>query len=141
MQQVKALEEYQRVNAHAALAETNPYKLINMLMCCALDRMASAKGYIVRKDIEKRNHMINKAVDIIGCLQESLNHKYDPEMTANLYRLYEYMIHRLFEANVEGDVEAIEEVMRLLNELYDAWQQLEDRLEGVNFAELAANVT
>ncbi len=123
----QAMNQYRQVNAQAAV-DSSPYKIITLLMQGALDRMTSAKGCMERSDIEGRNHFINKAVDIIDCLKESLVHKHDEEMTANLENLYDYMSRRLFEANAENNPVKVDEVAGLLGTIFDGWKELEGKL-------------
>jgi flagellar protein FliS len=131
-----ALRQYQQVNAQAVV-DASPYKVITLLMQGALDRMASAKACISQKDIEGRNRYIGKAVDIIDCLKESLNHKHDAEMTRNLDSLYDYMSRQLFVANASNDPAVIDEVAQLLGTIFDGWKMLEKSMSdaGVSHAD------
>lgn len=131
-----ALRQYQQVNAQGVV-DASPYKIISLLMQGALDRMASAKVCIRQNDIEGRNRFIGKAVDIIDCLKESLNHKHDPEMTRNLDNLYDYMSRQLFVANAGNDCAAIDEVAQLLGTIFDGWKMLEQSMStaGVSMAD------
>jgi flagellar protein FliS len=45
------------------------------------------------------------------------------EIARNLYRLYDYMLRRLVEANIKSDRARVEEVLKYLEELRDAWSQ------------------
>lgn len=130
----QAMNQYRQVNAQAAV-DSSPYKIITLLMQGALDRMTSAKGCIQHNDIEGRNRFINKAVDIIDCLKESLVHKHDEDMTANLENLYDYMSRRLFEANAENNEVMIDEVYGLLNTIFDGWKELEGKLPDSGVSE------
>ncbi|BFM16581.1 flagellar export chaperone FliS [Maricurvus nonylphenolicus] len=130
----QAMNQYRQVNAQAAV-DSSPYKIITLLMQGALDRMTSAKGCIQHNNIEGRNQFINKAVDIIDCLKESLVHKHDEEMTANLENLYDYMSRRLFEANAENNAVMIDEVYGLLNTIFDGWKELEGKLPDSGVSE------
>lgn len=125
MQRNNALHQYQQVNVQTGVNGASPHKLVSLLMSGALERMAKAKGYLERNDVENRNRYIGKTVDIIEALRDSLDHKHNPQMTANLERLYEYMTYRLFQANAHNDAKAIDEVSELLGGIYDAWKQLE----------------
>ena len=46
------------------------------------------------------------------------------ELALNLQSLYLYSYRRLVQANIHIDVEAIEEVVGLMNNLLDAWEQV-----------------
>ncbi|HOL51470.1 MAG TPA: flagellar protein FliS [Bacillota bacterium] len=43
------------------------------------------------------------------------------EVAGNLFSIYEYMQHRLIEANIRQSVECIDEVLKMLGELRQTW--------------------
>jgi flagellar protein FliS len=45
------------------------------------------------------------------------------EIAHNLYRLYDYILRRMVEANIKNDKSRIEEVLGYLVDLRDAWSQ------------------
>lgn len=122
----RAMNQYNYANA-AGVLNASPQQIISMLMQGALDRMNSAKGCIANSDIAGRNHLLGKAIDIIDCLKNALEHKHDEEMTANLDSLYDYMTQRLFQANLKNSADIIDEVHGLLSTIYDGWKQLEEQ--------------
>lgn len=119
-----AAAQYQRNNSYSAMDAT-PHKLISLLMSGALDRLAKAKGHAERDEYEQRSRHIGKATDMIDCLRESLDHKYNPDMTQDLEQLYDYMTFRLFSANAENSPAMIDEIYSLLHGIYTAWQEIE----------------
>lgn len=121
----RAAKQYQTVGNQTGVMDADPHRLIQLLIDGALDRMAAARGHIERNEIEQRNKMLNAAIKIISGLQESLNMDAG-EVAANLERLYDYMTRRLFEANVKNDAEIVDEVIRLLTEIKDAWDGIRD---------------
>ncbi len=114
-------KQYQEVNVQTSLVDADPHRLIQMLMQGAIDRMIQAKGRIAYKDPEGRNTCINKAVGIIDGLMGSLDKEKGGEIAANLDRLYDYMIRRLFEANVHNDAEMVDEVIQLMSTVKEGW--------------------
>ncbi len=48
----------------------------------------------------------------------------DLEVSKNMFALYEYMNHRLIEANIQNDVAIIEEVEGLVTEFRDTWKEV-----------------
>jgi len=64
---------------------------------------------------------IYKMQDAISELLGALNMDVG-EISTNLYRLYEYMLHRLTEAVVEVKKENVEEVVKMMTDLRAAWK-------------------
>lgn len=119
----KAINQYQHNNA-AAVVDASPHKVITLLMQGALDRMAQAKGFIQNQQLEGRNNAINKTADIIDYLRHSLSHDHNSELSANLDSLYDYMLRRLFEANLNNSCEPVDEVAQLLGSVYSSWVKI-----------------
>ncbi|MCX7679926.1 MAG: flagellar export chaperone FliS [Spirochaetes bacterium] len=84
----------------------------------ARDHMASPKTY----DVANTN--IIKAQDIITELLLSLNLDEKNEIAHNLFSLYMYFKKRLLEANIKKDPAIIDEVVRYLKELREAWSKI-----------------
>jgi flagellar protein FliS len=83
----------------------------------ALDNM-SPKSYDVV------NNNIIKAQDIITELLLSLNMDEGGEISQNLFNLYMYFKRQLLEANMKKDPEILKQVLKLLKELREAWDQI-----------------
>ncbi|MCG7984204.1 MAG: flagellar protein FliS, partial [Candidatus Thiodiazotropha lotti] len=54
------------------------------------------------------------------------------EIANNLDMLYDYMIRRLFTANVEQDVDALDEVISLLKEIKAAWDAMPEVIQNAS---------
>ncbi len=119
-----ALAQYKRINTESALEGASPHRLIQMLLNGALDRLAQARGAMQREDVAQKGLLLGKAVSILGGLQASLDKSVDPEMTANLDSLYDYMQRRLLEANLRNDVTLVDEVTDLLQTIKAAWDEI-----------------
>ena len=75
-----------------------------------------------RKCIEERTKHLCKVQDAVTELMGSLKMEMG-SIAHNLYRLYDYMIRRLIEANLKSDKTIVQEILRHLEELRDAWSQ------------------
>jgi flagellar protein FliS len=126
MNPMKALRQYQKVNSHAQVSEASPHRLIQMLLEGGLDRLAQAKGAMSRGDIAQKCVLITKAIDIITGLRQGLDEDKaeDPAAIQQLDSLYEYMNTRLAQANASNDVDAIDEVARLLITVKSGWDAI-----------------
>ena len=126
MNPMRALRQYQKVNSHAQVSEASPHRLIQMLLEGGLDRLAQAKGAMSRGDIAQKCVLITKAIDIITGLRQGLDEEKaeDPAAIQQLDSLYEYMNTRLAQANASNDVDAIDEVARLLITVKSGWDAI-----------------
>jgi len=123
-----AMKQYQQVGVQAQVTEASPHRLIQMLMQGGLDRIYQAKGAIEFGRIAEKGELIGKGIAIIGGLREALNHEVTGELSANLDRLYAYMIRRLTDANRNNDAAALAEVASLLLEVKTGWDGIVQRV-------------
>lgn len=119
-----ALAQYKRINTESALEGASPHQLIQMLLNGALERLTQAKGALARQDVAQKGLLMGKAISIVGGLRASLDENAEPQMTANLSSLYEYMQRRLLEANLHNDVALIDEVIDLLTTVKEGWDAI-----------------
>ena len=98
-------------------------KLVVMLYAGAIKFLNIAKESIQQRKLDIANNNIIKAQDIISELMSSLNFEAG-ELAQNLYSLYIYMNRRLLEANIEKNPQIINEVIKLLETLKGAWDEL-----------------
>ncbi|MCO7556289.1 flagellar export chaperone FliS [Metapseudomonas otitidis] len=124
MNAMMAMQQYQRVNVQAQVAEASPHRLIQMLMEGGLERMAQAQGAMMRDQAPLKGELISKSIAIIGGLREALDPTQGGEIAMNLDRLYEYMIARLIEANKANDPALVNEVAGLLREVKSGWDAI-----------------
>lgn len=81
-----------------------------------------AMGAIEKKDYEKANINIQKARKIIVELQTTLDHKYP--VAEDFDCIYDYIFHKLVQANIKKDPEILEEALVELRDLRDAWKEI-----------------
>ncbi len=121
-----AVQNYSKVANESGVLNATPYRIIQMLMAGALDRISAAKGLIARGDITAKGKQISDVISIINGLRRSLDHKAGGEIAANLDALYDYMVRQLMHAGVNNDVEVLDEVARLLNTIKNGWDNIPD---------------
>ncbi|MCB2184821.1 MAG: flagellar export chaperone FliS [Deltaproteobacteria bacterium] len=98
-------------------------RLIVLLYEGAISFLNKAKAAVDEKDIPTASGLINRALDIIDELNASLNMDQGGDIAANLRRLYLFMVDQLVKAKIKGEKEPIDEVIRMLTTLNDAWRQ------------------
>ncbi|HCS26632.1 MAG TPA: flagellar export chaperone FliS [Spongiibacteraceae bacterium] len=120
-----AMRAYNSVNTQSRVAEATPHRLISLLLDGALEKIALAKGHILRNEITPKVTAISRAISIIDGLRLSLDHTIKNELIGNLDELYSYMARRLLQANLKSDGEALDEVSYLLKEIREAWNAID----------------
>ena len=128
-----ALRQYQQIGTANMIDESSPHRLIQLMMAHVLAKISFARGHVERQETAKKGETIGDAISVISGLQVSLNHKADAKMSANFDALYSYMMRRLLEANLNDDVQILDEVSGLMRELKEAWDAIADDPEVVDF--------
>jgi len=125
MNAIAAIKAYNRVGVESGVTAADPHKLIAMLYQGALLAIANAKNGILRGDIPAKGKAISHAILIIDDgLNASLDKEVGGGLALNLSALYDYMSKRLLTANMNNDMEALDEVARLLTDLKGAWEEI-----------------
>jgi len=118
---MNALHQYQAVNAQTSVVDVDKHRLIALLFEGALERINMAKARINASDFEGKNKLINKTIEIVNGLRSFLDVDKGQELAENLFNLYEYCEHRLVEANIKNDMEALDEVAGHIRKVQEAW--------------------
>ncbi|RLA18968.1 MAG: flagellar export chaperone FliS [Gammaproteobacteria bacterium] len=117
-----AMKQYQTIGVQSGVTDASSHQLISMLMAGALDRMASARGAIIRGEISRKGELLSEIIAIIDSLRASLDHSRGGEISTNLTSLYDYIEQCLLRANLDSDVEPLDEVSSLLAEIKAGWE-------------------
>ncbi len=120
-----AISAYQRIGVETGVESADPHKLILMLFEGAQEALAKARIHIQNNEIAEKGQMISKAIMIIDHgLKASLDMNAGGDLAIKLQVLYDYMMHRLLVANIQNNLEIVNEVNKLLSELYGAWKKI-----------------
>jgi len=117
-------EEYRKVGVTTSVVDADPHKLVALLLAGACERMRIAESAMQRNDPARKGKAIGEACAIIGHLDGSLDHEAGGEIAGNLSALYEYVITRLTEANLNNDPVPLQECLRLIGEIDSAWNAI-----------------
>lgn len=123
----------QGVYKQQAVQTASPGELTLMLYNGCLKQIRLAQLAIEEFNIENRHASISKAEAIIRELMVTL--RTDSEVGSNMMRLYEYISHKLTEANIKNDRAALVEAETYVLEFRDTWKQVillerQSRLKG-----------
>ncbi|MFS0783683.1 flagellar export chaperone FliS [Bacillus sp. 1P06AnD] len=100
----------------------SPAELTLMLYNGCLKFITKAKIAIAKGQFEEKNMNIQKAQNIIRELMVTLN--MDVDVSKNMMTLYDFMMQRLSDANIQNDSAPLDEVEGLVVEFRDTWKQV-----------------
>lgn len=98
-------------------------KLILMLYQGAIQALKKSVDLLEKKDYMGKGECIIKAQDIIMELNLALDMNAG-EISGSLRSLYLYLYRRLIDANMRKDPAPIQEAIRILSNLYGAWEHV-----------------
>ena len=126
-----ATRQYQQINTLHEVESASPHRLVQLMMERVIAKIAMARGHMDLANISEKGNLISSAISIISGLQVSLNHKTDSKLSENFDALYDYMMRRLLEANLNNDPLILMEVSGLMFELKEAWDAIADQPDSV----------
>ncbi len=132
------ISEYKQINNYTGVTDANPHQLVKMLLEGASAKLSIAKGMMSRGEMTRKGEVISQAMAIISGLQASLDMSAGGDIAQNLDSLYDYMVRRLMQANIDNDVEIVSEVLILLKEIETAWDGIPTDLRVGNSEPMVA---
>ena len=111
------------------ITSASPGKLILLLYQGAMKALKKAVELVDKKDYEGKGDCLIKAQDIVMELNLALDMEAG-EIPSSLRQLYLYIYRRLVDANVNLEKEPIQEVLDILQRLYEAWEVAVQETEG-----------
>lgn len=104
-------------------------QLLLMLLDGAVKFAKMARQAILDKDVKSSHENLVKTQDIFTELMITLDQNAG-EWAVNMYKIYEFIKERLFQANIKKDVKIIDEVMPLIEEVRNIWQEAYEVSKG-----------
>ena len=118
-----AEQQYKQMQIKTA----SPGKLLLMLYQGSIKFMKLAVKGIEMNNIEIAHENIIKAQNIILELKGTLNKEQGGEIAENLERLYDFIYQELLRANLRKEKEHIENVIPLVEDLFESYQEIVNR--------------
>lgn len=113
---------YRDIGVTTGVSEGNPHQLVAMLYDGLLEAISQARGALATRNIELKGKALGRAVRIVEeGLKAGVNLRDGGELAARLHELYGYLAVRLSEANLRNDDAALQECVRLIEPLREAW--------------------
>jgi len=86
--------------------------------------LTEGREAIARRDLHAKRTAIARGLAILGHLQSTVDRDRGGDIAVQLLSLYGYISRRIVDANVKLDVEPLDEALRLIAPLRDAWTEI-----------------
>jgi flagellar protein FliS len=106
-------------------------QLLLMLVEGAVKFAKTSRQAILDKDIQRAHENSIKAQNIFYELMISLDVEKGGEWAANLYKVYDFLIVRLRDANMKKSVEIMNEIMPIIEDVRDTWNEAYKLSKGI----------
>jgi flagellar protein FliS len=116
----RGVQAYRRTQAESS----TPLERVVLLYDGAIRFLTAAGEAFDRGDSRGRATGVSRALAILTELQNTLDMQQGGELSKNLDALYDYVIGRLLDATAKGDRTAVDEAIRLLSTVREAWAQI-----------------
>ena len=114
------IDAYRQINVTTA----GPGRLILICYEGAISSLKAAREKYISREYEAKAETVQKAQSIISGLIQALDFENGDKIAKNLDALYNYMLRRIIEGDVKGDIRAFDEVIMMLGELESAWKEI-----------------
>ena len=129
----KYIKQYQTSNITTA----TPEKLMIMMFDGALQFLQKAKTAIEEKNLQERFQNIDGARKIIRELMRTIDLENGNDVSKALFKLYNRMSMKLIKANVQKNIQLIDEVVEDISNIRWGFQKAIDIQNGVSTVEEA----
>ena len=102
------------------------------------DLIEEAETAIKNNDIMTKAKALSKASRIINVLKAALDFEQGGEIAKNLDYLYSVVLDQLALANANNSIENLKNAKEILTPLYEAWQEVVKKEEGLENSESKA---
>jgi len=113
----KAADRYKQVRANTS----TPGELLLALYDGLFRFLNGAKACFENQQAPRGRELVGKAHAVVSELLLALDHTAAPELCANLAAVYDFALSRLSDANREARPKPIDDVLRALTPLREAW--------------------
>jgi flagellar protein FliS len=120
MRERDALQHYRQ----QALEFASPGEILVKLLDAAVRNCEEARGHILNHNPAAKGISLGRAIAILGELEATLRHDQAPELTGQLASLYQFARDRLVSASIEMDVTGVDEALRAIRPIRDAYAQV-----------------
>ncbi len=120
----------------ASIQTADRVRIVSLLYDGAINFLNLSRKRFEQGDIAGKGMYLGKTTSIIGELACSLNMESGGEISANLSKLYAFIMRRLIDISIKNDLKGYDDSLRVLSELRAGWKQME-----LNYRRSNATVT
>jgi flagellar protein FliS len=102
----------------------DPKRLVILCYDGAIESLNLAKAKYLSEDYMAKGLAVQKALDIIDYLREILDFEKGGEIAKLLDQIYNFMIRHILKSDRERNVNGFQEVIKMLEELKSAWEEI-----------------
>ncbi len=124
----QGIRHYQQGSVQSA----GPAKIVAMLHEGAMKYLLRAKTAIKEQNLAERNRQINNAQAIISELRRTVDPSNGADLAERLDSLYDYVFRENLACQIDGRPGHIDNSMRVLQPLFEAWQRVPNGPTGPN---------
>lgn len=135
-----ALDTRARQYNHTSVHTADRGKLLLMVYDVAIASLADAQQAMTGRDFQRKGEQMDRALRAVAELRKSLDMEKGREIARSLERLYEFMMHRMTEANFNNQASHLDVVVNILTDLRETWTQVIQQ-QGVEAPETTAAAT
>lgn len=130
------LSAYKSTHVETASKE----KILLMLYDELIGDVHKARGALENGEKQAAHDNLLHAQEIVTELISTLDMDAGGEIAEELYSLYDYVLHNLIQANVENDPTRLDDVLPVLEDLKEAWDEVINE-EGMTLEKARREVT
>lgn len=108
----------------ARVETASPAQLVVDLYRGAIRFMRQAMSGPEAASPAERGRWLGRAHAVVSELQATLDHERAPELSGELDRLYDFVLFRITEANVQADMTLLQAAIDVMSTLEEAWMEL-----------------
>ncbi len=106
---------------HTQVLTASGVQLIVLLYDSAIQAIELASDGMTRQHQPDKARFLGRAVGIVSELSSVLDFERGGEIATSLYRLYDYMLSEMTQANLHNDARHLDGPLRCLKEMRGAW--------------------
>ena len=126
----QAAGAYRQIGVETGIPDASPHRLIAMLFDGFNDSVAQAFAAMNHGQYEAKGRAIGRSVRIVDeGLKAGLNLDAGGKLAGDLADLYAYVCLRLTQANLHNDEAALDECIRVMQPLREAWTAIAAQAE------------
>ncbi len=120
MQRQTYAQQYQQTQ----VATVDRGRLLLLMFEGGLKFLKLTSEALEKKDWTKFAHFLSKSQAVIAELMNTLDHEEGKDLSRNLERLYDFMLHHLTDANMAKSRAKVDEVTRIFSIIAEAFKQV-----------------